>query len=101
MREAVGQHERLGDGRAAILLVEVDDGGDVDGAHPRVDALVRVEPDGGDGGARAADNGVRQFAGPARQRVGAAVVVGVGVHVEERVTEGLGDPVDRCLVLAL
>jgi hypothetical protein len=52
-------------------------------------------------GARPADDGVRQFAGPARERVGAAVVVGVGMHVEKRVAEGLRDPVDRGLVFAL
>ena len=41
--EHVGQDECLGGGRAPVLLCQVDDGRDVDRAHARVDALVRVD----------------------------------------------------------
>jgi hypothetical protein len=99
--QAVGEDERLGGGGAAILLAEVDDRRDVDGTHAGVDALVRLQIDGGDGLSGPADDGLGQLAGVAREGVRAAVVVGVGVDVEEGRAEGVCDPVDGGLVAAL
>ena len=40
--ELLGEHQRLGAGGAAVGLLEVDDRGDVDDAHARVQARVRA-----------------------------------------------------------
>jgi hypothetical protein len=59
--EPVGEDQRLGAGGAAVLLVQVDDRGDVEHAHARVDALVLAEVDAGDRlGGRAHDELVQR-----------------------------------------
>ena len=96
--EQVGQHERLGAGGAAVLLGEVDDRRDVDGADARVHALMRVELDRTHRLLAPRATAWASSPGGPGQGIGAAVVVDVGVNVEQRVAEGLRDPRRWCSV---
>jgi hypothetical protein len=78
-----GGGEHLRDGRPAPLLVEVDDRHHVERAHVRVDAGVRADVDARDRGARAAQQRLRHVPLPRGEREHGAIVVRVGVEVEE------------------
>ena len=93
--ELVGEHERLGARRAALALVEVDDRRDVEDAHARVDALVRVEVDPRDRLPRPGQHGLVQLARGADQREHGPVMDGVGGGVDQPGPEGGGDRVER------
>ena len=90
LAEQVGQHQRLGAGGAAVLFAAVHDRRHVDGAHARVDPVVPVDRHQLDGLGRPARDRVRQLAGLAGEREHAAVVVRIGVHVEQPPVERAG-----------
>src|ERR1019366_84358 len=92
--EQVGEHQRLGAGGATVDLAAVDDRRDIDRADARVDSRVLVDADlvrrrGGPGG-----DPWGEGPGRSRQREHAAVMVGIGVDVEQRGAERGADRVD-------
>ena len=85
--------EQLGAGRPAALLVEIDHRHHVERTDVRVDARVGADVDQLHRGSRAADQASSQLALARGEGEHRAVVVGIGVEVEEaRRSEG---PLDR------
>ena len=78
-----GGRQRLRAGGAAALVVEVDDRHHVERAHVRVDAVVARDVDPLDRRPGEVQERRRQLALRRREREHGAVVVGIGVQVEE------------------
>jgi hypothetical protein len=94
--------ERLGDGGAAPLVVEVDHGHHVERPHVRVDAGVGADVDARDRGARSAQQRVGHLALAGGEREHRPIVVGIGMEIEEaRGREGTPDRLERGQVAAL
>ena len=84
--QAVADRQRLVVGEVPVLPVQIDDGDDVQCSDAGMGAIVaaHVDPLQGDPGRR--EHGVGQLLRTPHQREHAPVVVGVGVHIEERGT---------------
>ena len=80
--DRVGGEQRLGDRRAALRVVEVDDRRDVERADARVEAVVRAQVDPLRGRRGAGGERQVQLPGRAREEEDRAVVVGVGGAVQ-------------------
>ena len=101
MSEHVGEHERLGARRSAVLVVQVHDRRHVDGADAWVLSPVVADVDPGDGFARPREHRRRQRARPSGERVHAAVMVGIGMDVEQARVERADQGPDQLHVLPL
>src|SRR5215207_2054384 len=101
--DRVGRQQRLGDRRAALLLLQVHDRRDVERADARVQAVVGAEIDPGRGLGGAGRERAMQLAGRAREEEHRAVVVGIGGAVEDVGVrrEGGADRVEHRFVAAL
>ncbi len=101
--DLLGHRERLGAGGGAIGWVEPDDRADVERADRRVHALVTGHVDRLDRLLGAGGEGVQQRPRPAAEREDGAVVIGVGVAVEQghSTREGHRQRFDRRGVAAL
>jgi hypothetical protein len=102
--EPVPEQQRLRARRPALGLRAVHDRGDVERPHARVHARVGGEVDPVQRDPRPLDERLMQLARRAREREHGAVVVGVGVDVEDAgavVAEGGGDRVEHGVVAAL
>ena len=98
LREEVARDEGLCARGAAILGSDVDDRRDVHGANARVDAVVAAQVDAGDRLTRAREQRGREHPRLPGERVDGAVVVGIGMDVEQPdagALEGAADGVDR------
>ena len=104
LAQPLGDRQRLGARDAAPGLVEEDDGRDVQRAHVRVDAALGAEVDPRHRGARALDERIGQDARRRGERVDRAMVVAVGVRVEQPRPAAQvrgADGGDRCEVTTL
>ncbi len=91
MPQKIAQYERFGACLPAGCVVEVHDRRHVDDPHARVDSVVVAEVDELEESPCAVEYREGEFPRLSRQREYRAVVIGVGVHVEQARVEGLGD----------